>query len=140
MTPWTTAHQAFLSITNSWNLLKFTSTESVMASNHLILHHPLLLLPSIFPSMRVFSNESALRIRWPEYILGDSKGQGSLMCCSPWGHKESDTTELLNRGRVVGSNCTCKTPSLGSGIGMARLAACSQRALSAKVRKSELCP
>ena len=66
-TPWTAAHQASLSITNSWSWLKLTSIESVMPSNHLILCHPLLLLPSIFPSIRVFSNESALRIRWPKY-------------------------------------------------------------------------
>ena len=67
MTPWTTAHQASLSITNSWSLFKPMSIESVIPSNHLILCHPLLLLPSIFPSIRVFSNESALRIRWPKY-------------------------------------------------------------------------
>ena len=66
MTPWTAPHQASLSITNSWSLFKLMSTESVMPSNHLILHHPLLLLPSIFPSIRVFSNESALHIRWPK--------------------------------------------------------------------------
>ena len=66
-TPWTAAHQASLSITNSQNLLKLMFTESVMPSNHLILCHPLLLLPSIFPSTRVFSNELALRIRWPKY-------------------------------------------------------------------------
>ena len=67
MTPWTAAHQAPLSITNSWSLLKLMSIKSVMPSSHLILCHPLLLLPSIFPSIRVFSNESALRIRWPKY-------------------------------------------------------------------------
>ena len=66
-TPWTIARQASLSITNSWSLLKLMSSESMMPSNHLILCHPLLLLPSIFPSIRVFSNESALRIRWPKY-------------------------------------------------------------------------
>ena len=66
-TPWTTARQTSLSITNSWNLPKLMSIESVMPSNHLILCHPLLLLPSIFPSIRVFSNESALRIRRPKY-------------------------------------------------------------------------
>ena len=65
-TPWTAAHQASLSITNSWSLPKLTSIESVMPSNHLILRHPLLLLPSIFPRIRVFSNESALCIRWPK--------------------------------------------------------------------------
>ena len=66
-TPWTAAPQAFLSITNSQRLLKLMSIESVMPSNHLILCCPLLLSPSIFPSIRVFSNESALRIKWPKY-------------------------------------------------------------------------
>ena len=66
-TPWTAAHQASLYIINSQNLLKLMSIESVMSSNRLILCHPLLLPPSIFPSIRVFSNESALRIRWPKY-------------------------------------------------------------------------
>ena len=67
VTPWTRAHQASLSITNSRSLLKLISIESVMPSNHLILCRPLLLLPSIFPSIRVFFNESVLRIRWPKY-------------------------------------------------------------------------
>ena len=67
VTPWTAARQACLSITNSQSLLKLMSIESVMPSNHLILCCPLLLLPSIFPSIRVFSNESALRMRWPKY-------------------------------------------------------------------------
>ena len=66
-TPWTVAHQASLSFTISQNLLKLTSIELVMPSNQLILCHPLLLLPSILPSIRVFSNESVLRIRWPKY-------------------------------------------------------------------------
>ena len=66
-TPWTAARQASLSITSSRSLLKLMSIESVMRSNHLILSHPLLLLPSIFPSVRVFSNESALCIRWSKY-------------------------------------------------------------------------
>ena len=66
-TPWTAAHQASLSITNSQSLLKLMSTESVMPSNHLILCHPLLLLPSIFTSIWVFTNKSVLRIRWPKY-------------------------------------------------------------------------
>ena len=65
--PWTAAHQASLSITNSWSSPKPMPIESVMPSKHLILCCPLLLLPSMFPSMRVFSNESALRIRWPKY-------------------------------------------------------------------------
>ena len=67
VTAWTSACQASLSITNSRSLLKLMSIESVISSNHLILRHPLLLLPSIFPSIRVFSNESALHMRWPKY-------------------------------------------------------------------------
>jgi len=67
VTPWTAAHQASLSVTNSQNLLKLMSIESVMRSNHLILCHLLLLLPSIFPSISIFSSESVLRIRWPKY-------------------------------------------------------------------------
>ena len=67
--PRTAARQASLSITNSWSLLKLMSIESVKPSNHLILSHSLLLLPSIFPSIRVFSNESVLRNRWPKYWI-----------------------------------------------------------------------
>ena len=66
-TPWAAAHQTSLSITNSQSLLKLMSIESVMPYNHLILCHPLLLLPSIFLSIRVFSNKSILHIRWPKY-------------------------------------------------------------------------
>ena len=66
-TLWTAAHQASLSITNSLSLFKLMSIESVVPSNHLILCRPLVFLPSIFPSIRVFSNESALHIRWPKY-------------------------------------------------------------------------
>ena len=65
--PWTAAHQDSLSITNSWSFLKLMSIELVMPSSHLILCHPLLPLPSIFPSIKVFSNESALHMRWPKY-------------------------------------------------------------------------
>ena len=67
VTPWTAARQASLSITSSQSLLKFMSLELVMPSNHLILCHPLLLPPSIFPRIRAFSNESVLCIRWPKY-------------------------------------------------------------------------
>ena len=66
-TPWTSARWASLSITNSWSLLKLVSIKSVMPSNHLILCHPLLLLPSIFLSIRIFSDESVLHIKWPKY-------------------------------------------------------------------------
>ena len=67
VTPWTAVCPASLSITNSWSLHKLMCIELVMPSNHLILCHPLLLLPSIFPSIRIFSNESVLHIRWPKY-------------------------------------------------------------------------
>ena len=67
MTPWTAVCQASLSITHSWSLFKLMSIESVMPSNHLLLCRPIFLLPSVFPSIRVFSNESVLRIRWPKY-------------------------------------------------------------------------
>ena len=69
VTPWTAARQASLSITNSQSMLKLMSIESVMPSNHLILCHPLLLPPSILPRIRVFSNESVLRIRWSKYCF-----------------------------------------------------------------------
>ena len=67
MAPWTAACQASLSLTMSWSLPKLMSIQSVMPTNHLILCHPFLLLPSVFPSFRVFSNESALHLRWPKY-------------------------------------------------------------------------
>ena len=89
-TQWTAARQASLSITNSWNLPKLMSIESVMPSNHLILCHPLLLLPSIFPNIRVFSNESALHIRWPKYwsfsfnISPSNEHQGPISLRMDW--------------------------------------------------------
>ena len=82
MTPWTAAHQASLSFTISWGLFKLMSIESVMPSNHLVLCCPLLLLPSIFPSIRVFSNESGLHIRWPKYwsfSIGPSNDYSGLI-------------------------------------------------------------
>ena len=82
-TPWTAAHQAFLSLTISQSLFKFMSIQSVMLSNHLILGHPLLLLLSIFPSIRVFSNESALYIRWPKFQLQHQSFQWTTQDWSP---------------------------------------------------------
>ena len=88
VTPWTTACQASLSFTNSRSLPKLISTEAVMPSNHLILCRPLLLLPSIFPSITVFSNESALRIRWPKYwsfsIRPSNKHSGLISFRMDW--------------------------------------------------------
>ena len=86
VTPWTAATQASLSITNSQSSLKLMSIESVMPSNHLLLCHPLLLLPSIFPSIRVFSNESVPPIRWPKYwsfsfSICPSKEYSGLISC-----------------------------------------------------------
>ena len=83
-TPWTAAHQASLTITNSQNLLKLMSIESVMPYNHLILCHPLLLLPSIFPSIRVFSNKLVLHIEWPKdwsfsFIISPSNEYSGLI-------------------------------------------------------------
>ena len=94
MTPWTAACQASLSITNSRSLLKFMSIESVMPSNHIILCHPFLLLPSIFPSIRVFSNESILRIRRPKYwsfsfsISSSNDYSGLISLEVQWGQSE----------------------------------------------------
>ena len=87
--PWTAAHQVFLSIANSQSLLKLMSIELVMPSNHLILCCPLLLLPSIFPSIRVFSNESVLSIRWPKYwsfsfSISPSQYSGLISCRIDW--------------------------------------------------------
>ena len=89
-TPWTVARQASLAITNSQSLLKPMSIESVMPSKHLILCRPLLLLPSIFPSIRVFSNESALFMRWPKYwsfsfnISPSNEHPGLISCRMDW--------------------------------------------------------
>ena len=91
VTPWTAAHQASISITNSRNLLKLMSIDSVIPSNHLILCCPLFLLPSIFPRIRVFSNlESVLHIRWPKYwsfsfsISPSNKCSGLISCRIDW--------------------------------------------------------
>ena len=98
-TPWTAAHQASLSITNSWSLCKLMSFELVIPSNHLILCHPLVLLLSIFPCISVFSMESVGRRQWhptPLPLPGKSHGQRSLVGCGPWGLEESDMTERLH--------------------------------------------
>ena len=91
MTPWTAASQASLYNTNSWSLLKLMSIESVMPSNHFILCNPLLLLPSIYPSIRVFTNESVLHIRWPKYWS--------------FSFSVSPSNEYLRLDGLVGSPC-----------------------------------
>ena len=99
MTPWTAVHQASLSITNSQRLLKHMSIEPLMPSNHLILCHPLLLPPSIFPGLRVFSNESVLHIRWRNY-LGVSASESVLpMNIQDWLPLElNGSISLLSKG------------------------------------------
>ena len=95
-TPCTAAHQASLSITNSWSLLKLMSIELVMSSNHLILCHPILLPPSMFPNIRVFSNDLALRIRWPKYWEFQLQHQS---------FQRNPRADLLQNG-LVGSPCS----------------------------------
>ena len=114
VTPWTTAGQASLSITNCRSLPKPMSIESVMPSNHLILCHPLLLLPSIFPSIRVFSNESALRIKWPKYWslnfnISPSKEHRGLICfrmdwLSPWSPRDSQESSPTPQFKSINSS------------------------------------
>ena len=106
-TPWTTALQASLSFTISWSLLKFMSIESMISSNHLILYHPLLLLPSVFSSIRVFSNELVLCIRWPKYcsfsfsISPSSEYSGLISFRTDWWSSCS-----LRDSQVYGPTCT----------------------------------
>ena len=110
-TPWTAAHQASQSITNSRSLLKLMSIESVMPSNHLILCCPLLLPPSIFSSIRVFSNESVLCIRWPKYwsfsfsISSPNEYSGLISFRKSWFRKWTKWKFPLRNG-LVGSPCS----------------------------------
>ena len=108
-TPWIEARQASLSISNFWSLPKLMSIESVMPSSHLTLCHHLLLLPSIFPSIRVFSNESALPIRWPNYWSFSFKSVLS-MNTQDWSHLEwTGWMSLLSKGLSrVFSNTTAQ--------------------------------
>ena len=112
-TPWTAAHQASLSITNSQSLLKLMYIESVMPSSHLILCHPLLLLPSISPRIRVFSNELVLHIRWPKYwsfsISPSDKYSGLISFRIHWFNLEVQRTlkSLLQNHSSEGSILRC---------------------------------
>ena len=100
-TPWTAARQASLSITNSRSLLKPMSLKSVMPSHHLLLCHPLLLLSSVFPSIRDFSNESVLRIRWPEYwgfsfsISPSNEYSKCIYCYFSYGHNKYELKTIF---------------------------------------------
>ena len=110
-TPWTAAQQDSLSITNSWSLLKLMSTESVMPSNHLVFCQPLLLLPSILPSIRVFSNESVLHIRWPKcksfsFSISPSNEYSGLlgwMVGSPWCPRNSQESSPTPQFKSINS-------------------------------------
>ena len=110
-TPWTAARQVSLSITKSQSLLKLMSIELVMPFNHLILCHPLLLLPSIFPKVRVFSNESALHVRWPEYWSfsysispsNEYSGLISLSMESPWSPRDSQESSPTPQFKSINS-------------------------------------
>ena len=114
MTPWTAARQASLSITSSWSLLKLMAIELVMPSNHLILCRPLLLPPSVFPSIRVFSDESVLHIRWPKdwsfsFSISPSNEYSGLIFridvgspCSPRNAQESSPTPQFKSNNSSG--------------------------------------
>ena len=112
MTPWIAAHQALLSVTNSWSMLKLMRMKSVMPYNHLILCHSLLFLPSIFPSIRVFSNESVLHIRWPKYwsfsfsISPSNEYSGLISFRIDW------FDLLQNLGKTDYSSNVCTNPKL----------------------------
>ena len=110
-TPWTAAHQDSLPFTISWGLVKVMSIKSVMPSNYLILCHSLLLLPSIFPSIRVFSNESALHIRWPKYwsfsISPSNEYSGLISFRMNWFHLLAVQRTLSVFGSVLTSIHDC---------------------------------
>ena len=127
MTPWTAARQASLSITNTQSLPKFKSIETVMPFNHLIICHPLLLLPSIFPTIRVFSNESALHIRWPRYwtfnfnISPSNEYSGLIFFRMDWldllavqGTLESLLQHHSSKATILQCSAFCYSPNLTS--------------------------
>ena len=118
VTLWTAACQASLSITNSWTLLKLMFIDSVMPSNHLILCCPLLLLPSVSPSIRDFSNESLLCIRWPNYwsfsfsVSPSNKYSGLMSFCTDWLHLlavQGSLKSLLQQHNLKASILWCST-------------------------------
>ena len=117
-TPWTAARQASLSITNSWSVLRLMSIEWVMPSNHLILCHPLLLPPSIFPSIRVFSNESALHIRWPKYWIFSISPSNE--CSGLISFRMTDSISLLSKGlsRVFSNTTVQKHQFFGAQLSL----------------------
>ena len=113
-TPWTVAYQSPLSSTISRSLLKFMSTVSVMPSNHLILCHSFLLLPSIFPSIRVFSNESALQIRWPKYWSFSISPSNACSGLAPLGWPGWTSLRSKGLSGVFSSTTVCKHQFFGA--------------------------
>ena len=119
VTPWTAAPQASLSITSSQRLLKLMSIELVMSSNHLILCHPLLFLPSVFPSIKVFSNESLLCIRWPKYwsfsfsISPSSEHPGLISLWTGW-----NSLQLKGLSRVFSNTIVQKHQFFGTQLSL----------------------
>ena len=119
VTPWTEAHQASLSITSSWRLLKLMSIELGMPSNHLILCHPLLLLPSIFHLIRVFSNESVLPIRWPKYwCFSFSILPMNIQDWFPLGWTGWISLQSKGLSRVFSNNTVQKHPFFGAQLSL----------------------
>ena len=118
--PWTAACQATLPITHSWSLLKLLFIESVMPANHLIFCHPLLLLPSIFSSIRVFSNESALHMRWPKYwsfnfnISPSNEHPGLMFFRMDW----LDLLAVQGRSRVFSNTTVQKHQFFGAELSL----------------------
>ena len=110
VTPWTAVCQASLSITNSWSLLKLISIKLVMPSNRLILCRPLLLLPSVFPSIRVFSSKSVLCIRWPSYWSFSF----SSFCCCRWVASVVSNSVRPHRRQPTGLRCPWDSPGKNS--------------------------
>ena len=119
--PWTAAHQALVSISNSWSSPKSMSIESVRPSNHLILCRPLLFLPSFFPSIRVFSNESALRIRWPLGIRVSASTSVLPMNIQdrfPWGWNDLISLQSKGLSRVFSNNMVQKHQLCGTQLSL----------------------
>ena len=115
-TPWTAAYQASLSITNSWSLPKCMSVELVMPSNNLILCHPLRLLPSVFPSIRVFPNQSVLHIRWPEFGVSASASvlPMNIQDCFPLGWTGWISSQSKGLSRVFSNTTVQKHQFFGT--------------------------
>ena len=135
VTPWTAACQASLSITNSWSLLKLISIKLVMPSNRLILCRPLLLLPSVFPSIRVFSSKSVLCIRWPRYW---SCSFSSPLCCCRWVDSVVSNSVRPHRRQPTGLPCPWDSPGKNSGVGCHFLLQCMRVKSESEV--AQLCP